>query len=122
MKASVKRGICLALVLVTVLCLTACSGVPGRYKIDRVESEGVVMEGETLQSFLSMAGMSADDMYIELRDDGTGTMCVFEETMEIRYADGQIWTEDAPDEKISFDVSGGKLTIEMEGTKMVFKK
>ena len=122
MKNSVKRGICLVLALVLVLCLTACGGIAGRYKLTSAESDGMVLEGESLQSVLSMAGMTADDMYIELREDGTGTMSVMGEVAEMCYGNGQIWPVEEPDEKVPFTVSGDKLTIEIDGAKMVFEK
>lgn len=117
-----KRIVCLMLVLVMVLSLTACGGITGRYTITSMEADGLVYEGELLEGILEMIGMSTDDMYIELNDDGTGTMSVMGEVAEMRYDDNMIWPVESPDEKVPYEVSGDKLTLEIEGYKMVFEK
>ena len=127
MKKTMKLALCLILVLSTVLCMAACGGddkdsIAGRYVVYSMDTEGMTIKGETLTAALSAMGMSADDMYIQLNADGTGEMSVFGETAEMAYADGKIWSIDEPEEKVDFTVSGGKLTLEVEGNKMVFTK
>lgn len=126
MKKTMKLTLCLILVLSTVLCMAACggdkNGIAGKYVVYSMDSNGMTIKGDTLTAALSAMGMTIDDMYIQLNDDGTGKMSVFGETADMAYADGKIWPVEEPEEKVSFTVSGGKLTLEVEGNKMVFTK
>ena len=126
MKKTMKLTLCLILVLSTVLCMAACGGdknsIAGKYVVYSMDSNGMTIKGDTLTAALSAMGMTIDDMYIQLNDDGTGKMSVFGETADMAYADGKIWPVEEPEEKVSFTVSGGKLTLEVEGNKMVFTK
>lgn len=127
MNKTMKLALCLILVLSTVLCMAACGGdkdsIAGKYIVYSMEMSGLTVEGEMLETALAASGMTVEDMYIQLNDDGTGTMTSMEgETSEMAYADGKIWSVDEPEEKVNFSVKGGKLTLEVEGIKMVFTK
>lgn len=124
MKNTLKIALCLILVLSTALCLVACGddSITGKYTIYSVDDGTKTIKGDELETILSVIGITTDSMYIELNDDGTAEMSVFGETAEMAYADGKIWPTNNPDEKATFTVDGDKLTIEIEGSTMVFKK
>ena len=64
--------------------------------------------------------MEAPEMYLELKDDGTGKLVVGEDdTEEIEWKDDVI---SADGEDVKYTVEDGKFTMESDGTKMVFEK
>ena len=122
MKKTLKRILCLTLVLSMVLCFAACGkeeeDVTGRYDLVSMYGEdgGVAME--------DMVALLGEDfeMYIELKDDGTAVMNIYGETMDLEWQDGQIWPAEEPDSKAPFTVEGTALTIEEESLTLVFEK
>ena len=65
-----KKVLCSALVAIMLLCMTACgSSVAGHYDFESMESGGIKITAQSLKD------MGAEmEMYIELEEDGTGTM------------------------------------------------
>ncbi len=121
MKKTLRMILATVLVLSLVLCLAACGDkgvdISGKYTLVSMEAEGMTVEGEMLESILGEM-----DMYVKLNRDGTGEMSVMGETAEMEYKNGKIWPVEEPDEKVDFTVEDGKLTLEVEGAKMVFQK
>jgi len=120
MKKSVSIILCLVMVLGLACTLAACGdgSVAGRYDMVSMEMGGTVIDIDTLEA---MSG-SKVEMYIQLNEDGTGVLCSMGETVDMEWADGQMWPVDDPDDKVAFEVDGDTLTMEQEGAKMVFEK
>ncbi len=115
-----KKILCSALAAIMLLCLTACggSGIAGRYEFYSMDMGGGIEI--TAESLEALGGEM--EMYIELEDNGTGTMALDGEVVDMGWADGEIWPTDDPSDKIGFEVDGDSLTIEYDGVQMVFKK
>ena len=76
-----------------------------------------LFEGEEdYSAYLAMLGM---DLTLVLNEDGTGTMEMMGEKLDITWADGKIMIEG---ESLSFSVDGDTLTISEEGERMVFTR
>ena len=113
-----KKVLCSALVAIMLLCMTACgSSVAGHYDFESMESGGMKITAQSLKD------MGAEmEMYIELEEDGTGTMANEGEVIEMGWEDGEIWPADDPDDRVAFTIDGDTLSMEQDGIKMVFKK
>ena len=113
-----KKVLCSALVAIMLLCMTACgSKEAGHYDFYSMDMDGVQITAQSLKD------MGAEmEMYIELEDDGTGTMVADGEEEEMGWGDGYIWPASDPSDKVAFTVEGNELTIEYDGVEMVFKK
>ena len=125
MKKTAKILLCLVLVISLSATLIACGGsddISGRYSISAMEMNGTKVEGELLETTLSMLGLSGSDMFVELNADGTGTMSILGQTQALEYADGQIWPTNNAAAKVPFEVDGNDLTIAVEGYTMTFSK
>ena len=129
MKKTLKMVLCMTLVLGMLLSMAACdlgsiggkASVAGRYDFVKMEMEGFSMDLETLKA---MGGDELADieMYLELKEDGTGVLAVMGESTDMQWADGQIWAVGEEDAKVPFTVENGVLTMEQDGMKMTFKK
>ncbi|MBQ7017000.1 MAG: hypothetical protein IJN10_08620 [Firmicutes bacterium] len=113
-----KKVLCSALVAIMLLCMTACgSSVAGRYDFESMEMDGVKITAQSLKD------MGAEmEMYIELEEDGTGTMASDGEVIEMGWEDGEIWPAEDPTDRVAFTIDGDTLTMEQDGVEMVFKK
>lgn len=77
------------------------------------------MDGESLTADdMTAFGLSPSDLYIELKNDGTGTLALFDESGEITWKAGKI-TMDG--EEVPYTVKDGVLTLEEDGAKLEFK-
>lgn len=114
-----KKILCSALVATMMLCMTACGGsdVTDHYDFYSMEMEGMEITAEGLKEMGTEM-----EMYIELNDDGTGTMASEGKVIDMGWADGEIWPTDNPSDKVAFVIDGDSLTMEQDGIKMVFKK
>ena len=124
MKKIVRILLCLALIA-GMLSLAACGGsddVTGRYAISAMDMGGTEIDGAMLDASLTAMGIEREDMYIELKADGTGVMSVMGEVAQMEYKDGKIWPVESPDEKVDFEVDGNELTISIQGMSMTFTK
>ena len=111
MSKTVNAVLCVTVIAVMLLSLTACSGtVAGRYELVSLEVAGVKQDAPS--------GLG----YIELNDDGTGYLNVSGTEFEMCWADGQIWPVSDPDDKVSFTVKGDTLTLDLMGNTAIFKK
>ena len=110
-----KKILALTLILVMVFALCACGGgknaAVGTWKLT-----GLFEGEEDYSAYLAMLGM---DLTIVLNEDGTGTMEMMGEKIDITWADGKIMNEG---ESLSFSVDGDTLTISEEGERMVFTR
>ena len=123
-RGTVMRGFTILLVLVLVLSATACGksdfskNFVGSWEITGVEAEGMTISGEMLAQF----GMVGE---MELRANNTLTIEILEEDA----TEGKWEAKDAAKISITIDedtvecaLADGKLTMEIEGVKMVFTK
>ena len=110
-----KKILALTLILVMVFALCACGGgknaAVGTWKLT-----GLFEGEEDYSAYLAMLGM---DLTLVLNEDGTGTMEMMGEKIDITWADGKIINEG---ESLSFSVDGDTLTISEEGERMVFTR
>ena len=90
------------------------NGEVGYWTLLRADSDdpSMAMDEETVQLLQGM-GMQ---MYVELKEDGTGVFCV-EEAKAITWGDGSLT---ADGESIAYTLSDGQLLVEMDGMTMVF--
>ena len=130
-----KKILCAVLALMLVLSLAACGGAGlggnggttasnvGKYYFQSLEQEGMTIDRATL---LSMGGMTDEQldeyMCLEITAEGKAIMTSDGETQEMAYDATHMWPVDDPDEKANCTIANGKITIESEGTKMVFGK
>lgn len=126
MKRTMKMALCLALVLGLLVSMSACDVLGGNsdagtYKLTSMEMMGMTLDVEALKTNFGMSDEDLD-MFVELRKDGTATMKANGEETEMKWADGQIWPVEEPDDKVTFTIEEGVLTIDIEGVKMTFTK
>ena len=115
----------ITILLVFVLCiatLCACgggTGLTGKYSIVSV-TEG----GQTIElAQLSEVGIDPAGFFIEFIDGAKYNMAVFGESQEGTYKlEGKTLALTALGETAQATVDGSKITIDMEGTVMVFEK
>ena len=110
-----KKILALTLILVMVFALCACGGgknaAVGTWKLT-----GLFEGGEDYSAYLAMLGM---DMTLVLNEDGTGSMEMMGEKIDVTWGDGKITNEG---ESIPFSVDGDKLTMEEDGSQLVFTR
>lgn len=111
-----KKLIALCLVLVLVVAMVACGGGGKNPAVGTWKLTGLFEGEEDYSAYLAMLGM---DLTIVLNEDGTGTMEMMGEKLDITWADGKIMNEG---ESLSFSVDGDTLTISEEGERMVFTR
>lgn len=118
MNKTIRKLLCLFLILATVSTLAACgSDRYGRYNLVSVSMNG---QSFTIQELKDYIGKQ-DDMYLDLRDDGTATMVFLGESSEMLWEDDKIWPK-ANASKASFTIEENTLTMDMNGITMVFQK
>jgi len=132
MKKYLSRILCLLMALALVFCFAACvsdkdskeaekgeteSSVAGTYMLDSMEYEGEKMTAEDLEN----AGYVLEDFFIILNKDGTGTLCTDGSAEELEWNEDEI-IDPATDEAYPYTLKGDKLTVEIEGAEMTFKK
>ena len=125
-----KKILCIALALMLVLSLAACGGAGmnggsnevGKYYLHSMETEGMSVGRE----FFTAMGMTEEQldeyMFIEITAPGKATVTVEGETINMEYDATSMWPVDEPDEKANCTVADGKITLEMEGSKVIFTK
>lgn len=62
------------------------------------------------------------DMFVLLYEDGTGYFCDGSELMEMRWADGEIYEVEEPDEIVNYTVDSESLKFEQDGLEMAFER
>ncbi len=119
-KSKFLSAVC-AMALAASLTLTGCgSSDAGHYDLYSMTQDGETMTMKDMEEMYKEMDMEAPEMYLELKDDGTGKLVMGEDdTGEIEWKDGVI---SADGEDVKYTVEDGKLTMEYDGTKMVFEK
>lgn len=110
-----------AMALAAALSLTGCGkSDAGRYDLYSMTDSGETITMKDMEDMYKEMNMEAPEMYIELNEDGTGKLVMGEgEAEEIKWKDGVI-TADGED--VNYTIKDGKLTMESDGTEMVFEK
>ena len=103
------------------LTLTGCGkSDAGRYNLYSMTEDGETMTMKDMEEMYKEMDMEAPEMYLELKDDGTGQIVMGDEdTEKVEWKDGVINTDD---EEIKYTVKDGKLTMESDGVELVFEK
>ncbi len=83
--------------------------------------ESMEMDGETLNRDDLMAiGGDPDSFFLIMNEDGTGTLAIAgEDAQQLTWKDGTI---SMGDETVPYTVDGDTLTVEEDGTKMIFTR
>ena len=127
-----KKLLCIVLSLMLVLSLAACGGAGGsgiggsndvgKYYLHSMETEGMSVGRE----FFTAMGMTEEQldeyMFIEITAPGKAIITMEGQTQEMEYDATSMWPVDEPDEKADCTIADGKITIEMEGSKVIFTK
>lgn len=89
----------------------------GYWQLLRVDSDNpdLSMDEETVQFGREM-GM---EMYLEMREDGTASLVLFEEAIEVKWANGVLYDE-GDDDQIPYTIENGQLSFMVEGALLVF--
>ena len=125
-KVFIIGGIAVAIVIVAIIvgCIIANNkkvSIAGNYELVEMYDDEDSYSAEDLET-LKKFGLS---VYFELREDGTGTLDLFGETMELTYDENNMLYEDEDGdgtEEIPYTVDGETLTLEKDGSKLVFQK
>lgn len=127
---------CLSVLLILILCasvLVGCgeggggagsTGLSGKYIITSMDENGVVTDLAEMESMFEQMGMKLEDaMYLEFKSDGKFDMTIFGETVSGTYtSEGNTATLAVDGESINATINAGEISLEQDGTKMVFKK
>lgn len=83
--------------------------------------ESMEMDGETLtKDDLSAIGGDPDSFFLIINEDGTGTLAIAgEDAQQLTWKDG---TFSMGDETVPYTIDGDTLTLEEDGTKMIFTR
>ena len=119
-KIKLISAVC-AMALAASFTLTGCgSNDAGRYNLKSMTEDGQEMSFDDIKSKYEEMGMDAPEMYLELKDDGTGKVVMGDEDSEdIEWKDGVIT---ADGEEVKYTIDGKELTMEQNGSKMVYEK
>lgn len=132
MKKYLRSILCLLMALSVVFCFAACGGkneddedeedeeevtIAGNYAFHSMTSEGITVDAEGLETAM---GISADEVFIILNKDGTGSLCFGTEVDEIEWNEEEI--TDSSGEAVSYTLEDDLLTLEVDGVEMTFKK
>ncbi len=115
-----------ALLLVCMMVMTGCSiGSPaGTYKFESMSAsgEGIEINLEVGEEYMGMT-LTEDFIVIELREDGTCLLTMFGEGIEGTWVkeDKTILIE-TEEGQTPLTISGKKITLEMDGAKVVLSK
>ena len=127
MKKSLKLILCLALVMSTLLCLTACGkneeslkNNAGTYVVSAVSAQGITYSGSTLDSALVQAGLSG--FTLVLNSDGTGTAYAGGQSNAIEWDGDKFWPTNNSGETAALTFSGNTLSYTKDGTTVTMTK
>lgn len=115
-----KKILSVLCVLVLTVMLTACGKetIVGKYTVVEMSSGGQTMSAETLKSL----GMTIE---LEVKEDKTAFLSMMGEGIELTYDDKAFTGKDeetGEEKSIPYKLDGKKLTLEIEGEKIVFQK
>ncbi len=111
-----------AMALAACFCFTGCGkdSDAGRYNFYSMTEDGETITMKDMEEMYKEANMEVPEMYLELKDDGTGTLVLGEDDTEtVKWKDGVI-TADGED--VEYTVQDNKLTLKIDGDEMVFEK
>ena len=124
MKKTFAIIISVMLIACTILSLTACAS-PGKYMLTEAKIAGATVNIEDAQKLISGVGLDGE-CYIELKFGGTGEMHILGKTTEIKWNGSELWPVDDEDAKMSFEIDGDELILDMDGipllTDLIFVK
>lgn len=112
-----KRVLAFILAMVMILSLAACGGKAetkdaGKYMLTSMKDGEEVIDLETLQL------IEADTWYLELREDGTGTLFLGDDdSTELKWEDGVL---EVDGDKAEYTREGDDITVAVEETSMTF--
>jgi hypothetical protein len=113
-----KKLLALLLAVVLIVGLCACGssgkgGMAGHYTLTLVEEGGQLLYSRDI---------SGENYWLELKSDGTGTLCTVNQTDAMGWGNGLIWPMEEPEDTANLTVSGKTLKIEADDFLMVFEK
>lgn len=119
----IKKILAVMLVIGMMMGLCACGSAKevGKYQFVEMSSEGMTITAETLKGF----DMDPSGIYIEFRKDGTGTLNMGamgdgdDASTEFTWKDGKMT---ADGDTVAYTLDGKKITIDIDGSSMVFEK
>lgn len=119
MKRTVKALLAMALIAAMLFALVACGGsksdIVGTWKLSSMEEDGEAVDLNSLEEL----GLACT---LKVKSDGTAVLDLFGDTTDLKWEDGKMWAAGEEDSAIPYKLSGGKLTLEQDGEKLVFKK
>lgn len=123
MKTKMNKVLAVAMALIMVLALAACGGgsgsgkaaVVGTYTLYEMTTEGTTISNDMLTS------LGMDEIFLEMKEDGTGSMTIDGEASGFKWDDKNIHDETTGDD-IGYTYKDGKLTMNWDGSTMVFQK
>ena len=119
-KIKLISAVC-AMALAASFTLTGCgSDDAGRYNLKSMTEDGQEMSFDDIKSMYEEMGMDVPEMYIELKDDGTGKVVLGDgNTENIEWEDGVIT---ADGEEVKYTIDGKELSMERDGSELVYEK
>ena len=116
MRKNTLRILCLAMVLCCILSLAACSLAFGKYELDSASMGGMTLTAEMFKEYMG-------ECSVEMTPFGTAKFAYGDEVLDMKYANGKIWpVEEGEEEAVNFKVEGNKISMEMDGMELIFKK
>ncbi len=120
-----KRIVALLMIAIMVFALTACSGgggggsskpsPVGKYTLSGMSENGEATSEEDLK-LLESLGLTVT---MEIKEDGTGVLDLFGETMDFTWDDDNLIVDG---EKQAYTFDGTTFTMESDETSMTFTK
>lgn len=121
MKKTAKLLLCFLLILSLLLTTAACSkedkqNAAGYYILKTVSEDGEALDLETL-------GLSEDEAFLLLNEDGTAVLCLFDELTDLTWRGNRLRPVEGEDtDPVSFTLEDKLLTIEIDGATFIFKR
>jgi hypothetical protein len=132
-----KKILCVALALVLMLCLSACSVVGiftrllmsstesevGTYRVTRMEMDGQSLDRAAIAQQIGVSEDELDDyILLVITEEGSALLTLAGIENEMGYDDSSIWPLEYPDEKADFSLRNGKAIIAPETYTLTFEK
>lgn len=119
MKKTAKLLLCVLLILSLLLTTAACrkedkQNAAGYYILKTVSEDGEALDLETL-------GLSEDEAFLLLNEDGTAVLYLFDELTDLTWRDDQLRSVEG-DDPLTFKLEDKLLTFKIDGTELTFKR
>ena len=122
MKKTLKALLAMALIAAMLFALVACSGskgdIVGTWTLSSMVSDGETIDVEQLKELYD----EDFDCTLTVNSDGTAVLNMFDDVTDLEWKDGKMWAAGEEGEAATYKLSGGKLTLEIDGEKLIFKK